>query len=108
MQPFKGVANAYLVEGTAWTTETYVHVRWGWLAFLGAQIAICIAFLVFTIAATHISETMVLKSSPLAVLVALGQSGREAVGNLSTEADMKQRAARYRATLVGNELVICP
>jgi hypothetical protein len=108
MQPFKGVPNAHMVEGTAWAIETYVHVRWGWLAFLGAQIAICIAFLVFTIAATHVSGTMVLKSSPLAALMALGQSGRDVVGNLSTEADMKQRAARYRAKLIGNELVICP
>ncbi|KAL1905955.1 hypothetical protein Sste5344_008344 [Sporothrix stenoceras] len=108
MQPFKGVPNAYMIEGTAWANETYVHVRWGWLAFLGAQIAICIAFLVFTIAATHSSGTMVLKSSPLAALMAIGQSGRGAVGNLSTESDMKQRAARYKATLVGNELVICP
>lgn len=107
MQPFRGVPNAYTVEGTAWANETYVHVRWGWLAFLGAQITICIAFLVFTIAATHISGTMVLKSSPLAALMALGHSGRDTIGNLSTEADMKQRAARYKATLVGNELVIC-
>ncbi|CAK7230310.1 hypothetical protein SBRCBS47491_007541 [Sporothrix bragantina] len=106
MQPFKGTANSYMVQGTAWASETYVHVRWGWLAFLGAQIAICIAFLVFTIVATHVSGTMVLKSSPLAALLALSQSDRDALGNLGTEADMKQRAAMYKATLVGNELVL--
>lgn len=108
MQPFKNVSNSYTINGTAWANETYVHVRWGWLALLGAQIVLCIVFLFFTIVATHMSGTMVLKSSPLAALMALGQSSRDAVGNLSTEADMKQRAAKYKATLVGDKLVIGP
>ncbi|OAA59656.1 hypothetical protein SPI_05854 [Niveomyces insectorum RCEF 264] len=106
MQPFKGVPNSYVINGTAWTNETYVHVRWGWLAFLGAQIVICIAFLIFTIVATHMSGTMVLKSSPLAALLALGEQSRNTLGRLSDEADMKRRASSYRATLVGNELII--
>ncbi|CAK7217112.1 hypothetical protein SEUCBS140593_003095 [Sporothrix eucalyptigena] len=108
MQPFKGVANSYTIEGTAWASETYVHVRWGWLAFLGAQIAICIVFLVFTIVATHMSGAMVLKSSPLAALMALGRTERDGLGNLGTETDMKQRASAYQAALVGSELVITP
>ncbi len=108
MQPFENVTNSYTVNGTAWALETYVHVRWGWLAFLGVQIALCIVFLVFTIVATHRSGTMVLKSSPLAALMALNPGSREVVGGFGADPDMKQRAATYRAVLVGNQLVIRP
>ncbi len=106
MQPFKSVANSYPINGTAWTTETYVHVRWGWLVFLGVQIFLSILLLAFTIVATQVSGTMVLKSSPLAVLFALGQDSRAVLGDVRTESEMKRRAATFDAALVGNQLVI--
>lgn len=54
------------VEGTAWTTQSYVHVRWQWLALPAALLALGLSFLVVTVVKTR--NQYIWKSSPLALL----------------------------------------
>ena len=55
-------------HGTAWKSETYVHVRWAWLSFPIAVIALALAFLVGSIFETAYRKILVWKSSNLALL----------------------------------------
>ena len=55
-------------HGTAWKNETYVHVRWAWLSFPIAVIALALAFLVGSIIETAYRDILVWKSSNLALL----------------------------------------
>ena len=55
-------------HGIAWKSETYVHVRWAWLSFPIAVIALALAFLVGSIIETANRDILVWKSSNLALL----------------------------------------
>ena len=55
-------------EGTAWTSQTYVHVRWGWFAFPVTLIVLSSALLFGTIIETWYRNVMVWKSNNLALL----------------------------------------
>lgn len=55
-------------HGTAWKSETYVHVRWAWLSFPIALIVLALAFLVGSIIETAHRDILVWKSSNLALL----------------------------------------
>lgn len=59
------VCNA-VVNGTAWTDQSFVHVRWLWLILPGSLVALSLAFLVITI--IHTRNQYIWKSSPLALL----------------------------------------
>lgn len=67
--------NSFPVAGTVLTTQTFVHVRWPWLAFLAAQLAASLGFFAATVAATSAGGTPVMKSSALAALFALRRGG---------------------------------
>ncbi|KAJ5599273.1 hypothetical protein N7450_000340 [Penicillium hetheringtonii] len=54
------------VNGTAWTDQSYVHVRWIWLALPAAVVVLSLVFLVVTI--IHTRNQYIWKSSPLALL----------------------------------------
>lgn len=54
------------VKGTAWTNQSFVHVRWQWLALPAALMAMGLSFLAFTVVKTR--TQYIWKSSPLALL----------------------------------------
>ena len=69
--------------------ETFVAVRWEWLALLVAQVCLAIVILVFVVVATARSGVAVVKSSPLPGLFAI--SGEEKLwleATPTTAADM--------------------
>ncbi|KAG2414498.1 hypothetical protein HFD88_003689 [Aspergillus terreus] len=54
------------VNGTTWTVQSYVHVRWLWLILPGGLVLLSGAFLFITI--LHTRHQYIWKSSPLALL----------------------------------------
>lgn len=57
-----------VAKGTAWTTETYVHVRWWWITLPAALEALTLVFLLGTILRSAASGVAIWKSSTLALL----------------------------------------
>ncbi|KGO74829.1 Protein of unknown function DUF3176 [Penicillium italicum] len=55
-----------LKEGTAWKTESYVHVRWPWMIFPIVLVLLSFLFLIITV--FHTRRQYIWKSSPLALL----------------------------------------
>ena len=55
-------------QGTAWGSQTYVHVRWAWLAYPLTVLSISLISLALTIFQTDRFEVNVWKSSTLALL----------------------------------------
>lgn len=55
-------------RGTAWESQTYVHVRWAWFAFPTALVVLSLALLVGTIIETRYREVLIWKSNNLALL----------------------------------------
>lgn len=53
-------------NGTAWTTQSYVQVRWPWMALPIALVVLSLVFLVVTV--VHTRRQYIWKSSPLALL----------------------------------------
>ncbi|OTA55100.1 hypothetical protein K449DRAFT_438930 [Hypoxylon sp. EC38] len=57
-----------MAVGTAWTAETYVHVRWEWMILPIALEGLALAFLVATIIQSKMSGIALWKSSTLPML----------------------------------------
>ncbi|KAK4196282.1 hypothetical protein QBC40DRAFT_268560 [Triangularia verruculosa] len=107
----------FSITGTAWIEESYVHVTWGWLAFLAVELTIATVFLAITIVvqiktrAGHDSAVGAFvveefKDSSLAPLLALSPEARSAVGGRLQRLDfMKERAKRLHVRLEGSEIV---
>src|SRR3569833_3361196 len=81
--------NAFSVTGSAWGVETFVHVRWGWIGYMAAEIGLATVFLVMTVLYTRRLKMQVLKSSPLATLLALTNETRSTVGGITTAAKVR-------------------
>ncbi|KAH8894547.1 hypothetical protein GQ53DRAFT_857978 [Thozetella sp. PMI_491] len=97
---------SFLIQGTALENETFIHVVWGWLIFLGAQVIVAIGFVLFTIISISQSGVEVYKSSMLPMLFALNNTSRDAAGPLTTAKEMEDRAKNLYAKLIDGELVI--
>lgn len=54
------------INGTAWTVQSFVHVRWLWLILPASLVALSTAFLILTV--VHTRNQYIWKSSPLALL----------------------------------------
>ena len=61
-------AIANRANGTAWKTETYVKVRWGWFAFPAAVVMLSFFFILGAIVETANRDVLVWKSNNLALL----------------------------------------
>ncbi|KAL8638709.1 MAG: hypothetical protein Q9228_004160 [Teloschistes exilis] len=88
--------------GIAWTKETYVHVRWGWLAFPITLVSLASLFLLGIILETSHRDILVWKSSNLALLfhgrsLNLTASSDGPVSRLSA---MTSRASDIKAKLL--------
>lgn len=68
---------AHVYAGQAFTSVTYVHVRWPWLAFPAAMVTASIAFLVACIWQTKRLRVQAYKSDALALLLATLDVGDE-------------------------------
>lgn len=62
-------AHNFTVQGTAYRVETYIHVRWGWIAVPIASVVASVMLLSFTILATRKQNAVLWKSSILPLLV---------------------------------------
>ncbi|KAK3384718.1 hypothetical protein B0T24DRAFT_609357, partial [Lasiosphaeria ovina] len=69
--PFETTPNSFLIPGTVYETQTFVHVRWSWLTLLAGQLVLAFVFFVSTIVATSRLGAQVSKSSVLATIFAL-------------------------------------
>jgi hypothetical protein len=65
---FRGFNGAVPTNGTSITTESYVHVRWGFAVLPVAVVVACLVFLLASMAMTRTSNTQLWKSSALAAL----------------------------------------
>ncbi|KAL8826521.1 MAG: hypothetical protein Q9170_007369 [Blastenia crenularia] len=54
--------------GIAWTSETYLHVRWAWFAFPATLVLVSALFLLGTILETSYRDVLIWKSNNLALL----------------------------------------
>ena len=92
--------------GTAWTNETYVHVRWAWLAFPATLILVASSFLLGVILETSYRDILVWKSSNIALLFH-GRSLRLSARNekpFNKLSAMTSRATNIKAKLVESEI----
>ncbi|KAL8813042.1 MAG: hypothetical protein Q9223_000658 [Gallowayella weberi] len=91
--------------GVAWTSETYVHVRWGWFAFPATLILLASCFLLGVVLETSYRDILVWKSSNLALLfhgrsLNLNSEGGKPVNKLSA---MTSSATNISVKLVESE-----
>jgi hypothetical protein len=64
-------------NGTAFTSVTFVEVRWEWLTMVAAQVGLSIAFLLAVVFGTARLGVDVVKSTNMAELFALPAMGRQ-------------------------------
>lgn len=91
--------------GIAWTSETYVHVRWAWFAFPATLILIANCFLLGVVLETSYRDILVWKSNNLALLfhgrsLQLSSHSRQPVQRLS---EMTSSATKIKVKLVESE-----
>ncbi|KAK0623596.1 hypothetical protein B0T14DRAFT_495052 [Immersiella caudata] len=100
----ESVLDTKTLHGIAWSNETFVHIQWGWAAFLAVQMALAYAFLAATIWRTKKLGTPVLKSSELAVLLASTEEVRQKVGSVDGLGQAGERAKSVNVRFEGGRL----
>jgi len=104
--PSKAGANSFEVAGEVLASVTFVSVRWEWLALLAGQLVLSFAFLAATVVQTAQLGVPVLKSSALAMMLALDGKTRDTAGGMEGVAVMKARAALVHVRLEGRDVVL--
>ncbi|KAH8881779.1 hypothetical protein GQ53DRAFT_847992 [Thozetella sp. PMI_491] len=99
-------ASTFTINGTAWSEETYVYVRWGWLSILVIQVFVGTLFFVATVTLTGGSGTPTLKNSPLAAMLAIRPQDRIMLGSIGKISEMDSRAQKFNAVFVKDELQV--
>lgn len=80
------------ITGQSFVVETYINVRWPWLALLFGLIAASVLFLLGTILKTDRSRVDVMKSNPLAAITILSSDARSYMGPTGMQDDMAKKA----------------
>lgn len=105
------------VTGTAWKETSYVHITWGWIAFLAAELALATTFLVITAFQCASSQLRGgsekssavptdIKDSSLATLTVLGAECRSLIGDgLQPMDELVRRSKGLLVKLQGGEVV---
>ncbi|KAI9734350.1 MAG: hypothetical protein M1834_002456 [Cirrosporium novae-zelandiae] len=94
------IAGAGTANGTAWTFEVYIHVRWPWLILPVTLVGLTILFLVLTILETMRSKAMVWKSSPLPYLShGLDEADAQSLRTAAHLAEMEKMAHKVPVKL---------
>lgn len=96
---------SFPINGTTLSQETYVHVRWGWIAFLVSQMALALAFFAASVLATARAGVDVRKSSLLPILPALNDELRDFSGPVVSVGGLKRNMKGVYGTFVGGRLV---
>ncbi|KAK1722544.1 uncharacterized protein BDZ83DRAFT_582761 [Colletotrichum acutatum] len=68
-----------IAKGQALASETFVQVRWPWLAFISCQAVLSIMLLALAIIQTKAAEIGVVKSSTLQAMVAINSKDKQAL-----------------------------
>ena len=88
------------VNGTAWTSMTYLHVRWVWLTLPICLVLLTFVFLLITIGTSRHLNMAQWKSSTLPLLFnSLPYSGREDLGTQTHPAEMETMAKQLEVQL---------
>jgi hypothetical protein len=94
--PVLGIGPA---NGTAYTLQVYIHVRWAWISFTAAILSLTIVFLVLIMAQSARHNILIWKSSPLALLFH-GLNAEEVLRSDKNDvADMYSRSKNMRVQL---------
>lgn len=97
MRSFMG---AVPFQGTSWTQESIVHVRWGYISLPLLVVIFTALFLGAAIFRTHRSKTKLWKSSQLAVLFhGLDEETRARLGSEGSLSDKRRRAREVKVQL---------
>lgn len=91
--------DAQALQGTSWSPETFIHINWGWIGFLAAQMGFSYLFLAVTIFRTGRLGVPVLKSSEIATLLAGTDGVRRVVGGLGDIEGAERNARGTRVVL---------
>ena len=95
-----------MLRGTVLSQTPYVLIRWTWLTFLVAELALAAAFLAGTIIITKRSRMHVMKSSSLATMCALDERTRRYLGNIndlpSLETQAKKTVVKLETSVSGS------
>ncbi|KAI8625383.1 hypothetical protein F5Y19DRAFT_467158 [Xylariaceae sp. FL1651] len=83
----------FVVNGTAWIPETFVEIRWGWFVFLIIEVTLAAILVLATIARTKALAIKPIKSSALAILIALSPESRPWLSEMR-EGEMLRKSAR--------------
>ncbi|KAK3360514.1 hypothetical protein B0T25DRAFT_578429 [Lasiosphaeria hispida] len=94
--------NTELVSGDALAEVTFVFVQWGWIGYMAFEICLASVFLTMTVIYTGRLDVKVLKTSPLATLLALDAGVRSAVGGITTTKEVERNARGAKVGLVGD------
>jgi hypothetical protein len=81
-----------VMNGSALSNETFVKIRWGWITLLLGQFILTAAFLIVTAVVTNQMKGQVLKSSAIALLLALGDDCRSIMGGIESVPAMMRKA----------------
>lgn len=104
------------VTGTPWKETSYVHITWGWIAFLAAELALAATFLLMTAIQCATSQwrgsekaSLVptdIKDSSLATMTVLGAECRSIIGEgLQPMDELIRRSKGLSVRLQGGEVV---
>lgn len=104
LSPNFGLGSVHATNGTAWISESFVEIRWGWSALLISEVALSAVFVIATIIRTSRLSIQIVKSSALPALVALDQEGRASLGHLAEGNDMHRKAKKIHVCLKDDEL----
>ena len=93
-------------NGTSWISEPFVHIKWGFLVFLGVQLVIACLFLAITIFVAHRRRAPIIKSSALATMLVSSQEIRSAMGTVYDLNQAEKQAKTIMIRLADGKLEI--
>ena len=97
---FRGFNGAVPKNGKSITTESYVHVRWGFAVLPIAAVLATLVFLLASMTMTHTSDTQAWKSSALVSLFhGLDYQTRDRCGAEDSLSEKKKQAKTVKVQL---------
>lgn len=77
-----------LVQGSTLSKETFIIIRWEWLAFLVVQIFLTILFLIAVMIYTASLDVTIVKTSNIAELLAIPKRGNGGTGTTDEDSPL--------------------
>lgn len=98
-QGYTGALNSTFIQGTPFTSETFIHVRWAWLSLLIGLAALSLVFLLATIVETNLANVEAMRSDPLAGVTILDAEAKTYMGAAAPQKWTASRAERLMVRL---------